>query len=63
MPITGYKQKSSFIAGSSNDVAKIVNSIKDEEELEHKKMSEIASIQSSNKAWAPSNIKEETAPS
>jgi hypothetical protein len=50
VPITGYKQKSSFIAGSSNDVAKIVNSIKDEEELEHKKMSEIASIQSSNKA-------------
>lgn len=48
--VTGYKQKSSFVAGSSNDVAKIISRIKDEEEMEHKKMSEIASIQSAIKA-------------
>ena len=49
--VTGYKQKSSFVAGSKNDVAKIITRIKDEEEMEHKKMSEIASIQSTIKAW------------
>lgn len=48
--ITGYKQKSAFVAGSKNDVAKIISTIKDEEEVEHKKMSEIASIQSAIKA-------------
>ena len=48
--ITGYKQKSAFVAGSKNDVVKIISTIKDEEEAEHKKMSEIASIQSAIKA-------------
>ena len=37
--INGFKQKSSFVAGSSNDVEKIISSIKEEEEREHLKMS------------------------
>ena len=47
--INGYKQKSSFVAGSANDVDRIITRIKDEEEREHKKMSEIAQIQAAVK--------------
>jgi sedoheptulose-bisphosphatase len=36
IPITGYKQKSSFVAGSTNDVDHIISKVKAEEEKEHK---------------------------
>jgi fructose-1,6-bisphosphatase len=41
IPITGYKQKSSFVAGSVNDVEHIVMKVKTEEDQEHKKMREL----------------------
>ena len=39
--INGYKQKSSFVAGSMNDVELIIMRVKTEEDQEHKKMREL----------------------
>ena len=41
IPITGYKQKSSFVAGSTNDVDNIITKVKHEEAKEHKQMREL----------------------
>ena len=41
IPVTGYKQKSSFVAGSINDVDNILSNVKHEEAKEHKQMREL----------------------
>ena len=48
--VKGYKQRSSFVAGSRNDVDKMISKIKDEEEYQHKKMREIA--EAANEVWS-----------
>ena len=42
IPITGFKQKSAFVAGSTNDVDYIMTAIREEEEKEHKRMASFA---------------------
>ena len=50
VPIKGFKQRSSFVAGSANDVNFIVQTIREEEANQHKTMTNIAKVNATTTA-------------